>query len=282
MSIKHPYTFCVLRYVHDPIAEESLNVGILLFSAEQQLLSTMLELRYERLSSTFSGFDGERYKQVLRHFESAIDRERTEIFASQLFEVADRPSPSAGSIARRVWTDLGLSYRVSDSMAGLSSNLDETLSDLFDRLVSSQWDRKVSEHVSDDQVWSNVRTRIAPVVTRILRPKTFETPAISVDFQHAFQNERWHLVQPLSMDYKRTTQMQEKAARWLGNATALKENDEARDATLYFVLHPPESKKHQDAYIRAKNLLNKVPMKHEFFEEDEVESLSRELESHVQ
>lgn len=281
MSTKRPYTFCVLRYVHDPIAAESLNVGILLFSPEQQFLSTMLELRYERLSSTFIGFDGERYKQVLRHFESAIDRERSEMFATQLFSVADKPALSAESIARRVWTDLGLSYRVSEPMAGISSNPDETLHDLFDRFVSSQWDRRVSEHVSDDQVWSNLRPRISPVVTRVLRPKTFETPAISVEFQHAFQNERWHMVEALSMDYKRSTQMQEKAARWLGNATALTDNEEARDATLYFVLHPPTLKKHHAAYVRAKNLLHKVPMKHEFFEEDEVESLSRELESHL-
>jgi hypothetical protein len=39
--------------------------------------------------------------------------------------------------------------------------------------------------------------------------------------------------------------------------------------------------KHHDAYIRSKNLLNKVPLDHEIYEEDEAASLAEELRSHI-
>src|SRR5438552_17908486 len=70
--MKVPYTFSVIRYVHDPIAGESLNVGVLLFSGEAAILDVMLEYRYERSSATFARFDGERFKQVLCYFEAAV------------------------------------------------------------------------------------------------------------------------------------------------------------------------------------------------------------------
>lgn len=278
---KKPYSFCVLRYAHDPIAGECLNIGVLLVSEQAVFLDLRLEYHFERLSSAFARFEGERFRQVLRHFEAAVEDERRTMFESRQLFVADRSDVTADRIASRVWSDAGLSFRTSEPMGGLSDDLPGTLAALFDRFVTSQYQRAQGENVSDDQVWSAVRPRLDPLVASALRPKRFETNNFSLEFPHALQNKQWHLVQPLSMDYARAGHLQEKAARWLGNATALQDDPQARASKLYLVLHRPSLERHIAAYEKAKNLLNKIPMKHEMYEDEDVESLSAELAEHL-
>ena len=54
-----------------------------------ELGSQSVQHQVERLSSAFAGFEGERFKQVLRHFEAAVEREREEMFESKQLFVAD-------------------------------------------------------------------------------------------------------------------------------------------------------------------------------------------------
>src|ERR1700704_600459 len=99
---KKSYSFCVLRYAHDPIAGECLNIGVLLVSERAAFLDLRLAYHSERLSAAFSGFEGERFKQVLRHFEAAVGDERQAMFESKQLFVADRSDVTADRIATRV------------------------------------------------------------------------------------------------------------------------------------------------------------------------------------
>ena len=278
--MKVPYTFSLIRYVHDPIAGEALNVGVLLSSPAVAFLDVKLEYSYERFSATFARFDGERFKQVLRHFASAISDARDSRATSLLF-VSDSHVNTSAEIGRRIWTDLGTSFRVSESMGGVGENLPAILDDLFERFVTSQYERQQPDHVSDDQVWSRFRGQLSTVVTHNLRPKKFETRDYVIQFDHAFQNERWHVLQPVSMDYSKAALIQDKATKWLGAAMNLQESTEVARGKFYFLLHPPESHKHRDAYVRSKNILHKIPLQHEIFEEDEAAALSEELLTHI-
>src|SRR5207247_7866832 len=96
--------------------------------------------------------------------------------------------------ATRIWTDPGLSFRASEPMGGLSDDLPGTLHTLFDRFVSSQYQRGQFETITDDQVWSAVRPRLDASIVRALRPKKFETDDFSIEFSDEFGNELGHLV----------------------------------------------------------------------------------------
>jgi putative addiction module component (TIGR02574 family) len=150
---KKPYSFCILRYAHDPIAGECLNVGVLLVSEHAAFLDVRLEYHFERLSSAFAGFEGERFKQVLRHFEAAIEQERRGMFVTKELFGAGRSDLTADRIATRVWTDAGLSFRASEPMAGLSDDLPGMLAALFDRFVTSQYHR---EHELIETLWNSI------------------------------------------------------------------------------------------------------------------------------
>jgi hypothetical protein len=280
--MKVPYTFSIIKYVHDPIAGESLNVGVVLYAPDAAFLDVALEYRYERISTAFARFDGERYKQVLSHLASAVATARDEMVAPVLFVRDSGESVrTAADFVRQVWADLGLSFRFSDAMAGIGEDMPAQLVSLFDRFVSSQYARPESERLTDDQVWSLYRPRIPADITKNLRPKKFATPDYEIEFPHAFQNERWHVLQPLSMDYAQPVRLGEKANRWLGAAINLKESKEAANGHFYFLLRPPELRSHRDAYIRAKNILHKMPLKHDLFEEDDTPRLGEELLSHI-
>ena len=279
--MKVAYTFSLVRYVHDPIAGEALNVGVLLYSRAASFIDVKLEYRYERFSETFAGFDGERFKQVLRYFCAAVEDEREALTAPVLFVADSNKLTTTADVAKRIWSDSGLSFRVSEPMGGVGENLPAILDELFRRFVTSQYARQHPEHLTDDQVWSRYRAKLPSDVTRNLRPKEFQTPDFAIQFEHAFENERWHLLQPLSMDYSKAALIQEKAVRWLGAAMSLTEASEAANGKLYFLLHPPELVMHHDAYVRAKNILNKVPLDHEIYEEDEAAGLVAELRSHI-
>jgi Protein of unknown function (DUF3037) len=143
--MRDPYTFTVVRYVHDPIAGEALNVGVLLHSAAPPFLNVKLEYRYERLSATFAGFDGERFKQVLRHFEAAVVEARDALVTPHLIVADSSGETTAADIARRIWIDRGTSFRVSEPMGGVAENLPAILDDLFHRFVTSQYERPKPE-----------------------------------------------------------------------------------------------------------------------------------------
>jgi hypothetical protein len=77
------------------------------------------------------------------------------------------------------------------------------------------------------------------------------------------------------MDFVKAESLQEKATKWLGNATALKGHPQL--AKLYLLLGEPRLESHRQAYDKAKNLLHKMEINHEIVEEREAEAFAHEL-----
>jgi hypothetical protein len=274
-----PYTYSVIRYVHDPAAEEMLNIGVLLYAPSVQYLSTLIEHRYERLSKTFAGFDGEHYRRTLRQFEAATDRIR-QSWEGGLFGPPQLPA-DAGAVGSQIWPDQDLSFRLGPVLAGLTDDPEVTLHSLFERMVGSQYVHGRPETRSDDDIWAVYHPVLARErVASVLRPRKFATPEFELEFQHAFRNDHWHVLQPVSMDHARAEYLQHKAAVWLGNATALRDNRELD--RLYLLLGPPRLEAHRTAYIKAKNLLHKMPIPHDLVEEQEADAFARELAGYMQ
>jgi Protein of unknown function (DUF3037) len=274
-----PYTYSIIRYVHDPGVGEMLNVGVILCAPTINLVETRFEYRYERLSEAFMGFDGDYYRRSIRHFGRVIDALRERLKLPQLFDVWDFAA-DVQSITKEVWPDPELSFQVSSVMTGITDNPHEAIESLFHRMVTSQYLYDRAETKTDDEVWTFYQEPlIERRVIRKLRPTTLATKEIEIKFEHAFRNERWHVLQPMSMDYVRKENIQRKATTWLGNAVALGENRELD--TMYILLGPPELESHRVAYEKAKSLLNKIPIKHHLIEEDAAEDFADHIASYM-
>ena len=271
-----PYTYCVLRYVHDPAAGEALNVGVLAYAPSEHWVACQIEQRYARLSATFRGFNGHHYRAASRRTLSVVDALRAR-WRDALPSVDHRPNTVDG-VFRVLFPDTGLSFQRGDMCSGLARDLEQAISSIFDRMVASQHSEGVEARRTDAQVWAAFQEPFEKYgVLEVLQPKRFSSPVFSIEFDYAWKNSEWHVFQPVSMDYRQSDGLQRAATIWLGNATALKDEEELGELTI--LLGPPQSSAQRSAYAKAKDLLHKMPITHRLVEEDEAEDFAQELAS---
>jgi hypothetical protein len=264
-----PYSYVVLRYVPDPGAGEGLNVGVIIYSDAEPHFVHRIDSHYERLSRAFARFDGPAFRRTVNDLVRAF-RDAQRSFASAPLFSNDR---SLADWLKAVLPDGG-SLQFTSPRHGLSGDLAGELDALYARMVDSQKARAEDVPRRDDaQVWRDYQRSLNPRVANALQTKAFTTPLVSVEFEHAVKNGAWHVIQPISMDYRQAEGIQRKASQWAGTAMGLAGVPDL--GTVFFLLGEPHA--HRQAYDRAKALLDQVPVKHEIVEERDTESLNQRL-----
>lgn len=264
-----PYSYVVLRYVPDPGAGEGLNVGVVLYSEVEHHFAHRIDSRYERLSRAFARFDGQTFRKTVSDLTYALREAQRSLSGTPLFS-GDR---SLTDWLKAILPDGG-SLQFTIPRHGISADLAQELGSLYRRMVESQQAGTDDVPRRDDaQVWKDFQKSLSPRVTRALQPKTFSTALVNVEFEHAVKNGAWHVIQPISMDYRHSDAIQRKASQWAGTAMGLSDVPEL--GTVFFLLGEPVA--HRPAYDRAKALLNRVPVKHQIVEEHDAEALNRRL-----
>jgi hypothetical protein len=264
------YSYVVLRYVPDQGAGEALNIGVAVYSESASFFSARIDSHYERLSRAFAKFDGPSYRRAIANLLQAF-RGAERSFAEKPLLTGDS---SLTDWLRTLMPDVGGSLSFTTPRHGIAEDLKEEVAILYDRMVVSQGTGIDEPTRRDDaQVWRTFERALRPAITQELRPKSFSTDSVRVDFDHAIKNGSWHVIQPVSMDYQQAESMQRKASQWVGTAVGLKGAPEL--GTIFFLLGAPA--KHKKAYERAKALLDQAPVKHEIVEERDAELLNRRL-----
>ena len=132
MSEKKHYDFVVLRYIHDIVSREFVNVGVVLFSPSDQKLVGRFQEKFDRAKKLFPDVDECVFSTSLKAIQLGLDQEmnRTEL-SLQLSSTTDFTSrlrqilPTDDSALQ--WSDIG---------SGVSANFDVALDQLFTRYVS--------------------------------------------------------------------------------------------------------------------------------------------------
>lgn len=273
---KFAYTYCLVKYVHNPAAGEMLNIGVLLFSEEVKQIVGKFEIHFDRLSSAFANFDGDHYRFVIKNLEYSISK-LNERFKPSLFQ---REFEDIKGIFRSLVPDLGLSIQFGNVLAGITNNLEEEAEHIFTRLITSQTPQKEKKSRSDEEVWTVFNKPLAKrEAAKYIQPKTFVSGENNWKFNHTFKNEKWHILEPTTMDYAQAETMQIKAAKLVGEMTILEENKDIKK--IYVLLGAPRIEALRGSYIKAKNLLNKIPIDKEIIEENEAEHFAEEITSYM-
>ena len=149
-----PFTYSVLRYVHDITTGEFINAGVVLYSREASYASALCRSTFGRLSKAFPGVDGDHFKRLMRFVQSRIeeigDRLKTQL------PLDGRPA-TVLDIAHAVLPADDSSLQWSPPGSGLSESLSQTLESLFQRLVLRYDERIQAERRTDDEVWRKYR-----------------------------------------------------------------------------------------------------------------------------
>lgn len=268
---KTPYSFSVLRYVHDPVSLEFANVGVAVFSVHSRYFDAICAQHYGRISKIFGNIDGDRFRQTTRFIQDRVHRIGSELSDSLFFE---RNLTIEGLLAGILPPD-DSAFQFSPAGVGLSTNLDETLKGLFARFVD-KYSSPEPVRRDEEEVWKVYREPLdRRHLTPLLSPKKIIAPNYEYEFKHSRKNEIHHVYEPVSFDLIESNSIVDKANRWLGRATSLADSkDKFR---LHLLLGEPQDKGLKNAFTKARNILSKIPNKPELIREDEAEDFAEEL-----
>ena len=276
MTEQRPYTYTVLRYVHDVRAGEMLNVGIVLHVAAEHRLLVRTRHTYGRLKEAFPDLDGEAFRGAMRAVERAIGAVAEDMAATTLLP----RHGDAASLAQRAMAADDSALQWSPVGSGLTDDPDTTLARLFERLVRRNDDHASRRRV-DEEVWRPVREKLADRNVQVpFETKVIEGALDSITFEHAWKNGSWHVYEPVSLDLADRDGIMAKTHRWLGHLAAVK--DGARDPMeLHFLLGAPQDPSLMLAYRNARALFRQAAFAPEVLEEDDIDVLVARIEDAV-
>lgn len=126
MSIRLPYSYVVLRYVHDIVRGEFANVGVVMFAPNSPFLRGRFSSDFRRLRAIFGGIDEAHLSSMLQHLDRA--------FAG--FQPS-RPSAKRDitQLVQQLLPADGSSLQWSPPGGGVTADASGTLDYLFQRFV---------------------------------------------------------------------------------------------------------------------------------------------------
>ena len=268
--MKTSYTYTVLQYVHDAVAGEGVNVGVVVYAKSLPYAKAKMSTRYGRVSEFFGGIDGDALLSSLRATQSGILEAKNKL--SDTLPFVERPS-SVRAITDTIIPPDDSALRFSEARPGIAKDLDEALEKLFDRYVL-RYDKNVRRWSrSDEEIKTLVRQEIAgrDLLTKV-RPRTVRSENYEYEFPFAWKNGTWNVAEGVSFDLVNATTIVDKATLWMGRMHSL---SSSRDPfKVYFVLGEPRLENRKEALVKAQNILHTIPCAHELVREHEAGSFA--------
>lgn len=252
--MKTAYSYVTLRYVHDVVTGEFANVGVVLYAPEQRLLAARFTTSYERLSAMFVKVDHAHFRALMRYLAN-----RFEEMSEELRDALEQPALAGlGELVRRVLPPDDSSLQWSEAGGGLSENAEETLRNLFNRLVERYVRESELPSRTDDEIARPFKATLERRhLAQKVRQKRIEARDYQYEFQFGWKNSVWHVYEPVSFDLMNPSSIVEKANTWLGRGTALQ--DSAEKFKIHFLLGEPKLPANKKAFEHAQHLLKKIP-----------------------
>jgi hypothetical protein len=275
--VRTPYTFSILRYVHDPVTQEFINIGVAVYSREAGFLRAVCTTHYARITRMFTKIDGNRFRQLTRYIQEQV----SSIGESLPTELPFETGGAIELLLARVLPPDDSSVQFSRPGAGLSQDLEKTTAELFERYVERYSLTSESSRRDDEDIWRSFREPLERRhITAHLAPKRIVAPNYEYEFQRAWKNSVWHVYEPVSFDMLDGSSIVEKANRWVGRATSL--NDSLDSFQIHLLLGEPQDTRLQDTFVKAQNILRKMPGRCELIRESEAEAFAEEFEKEIQ
>jgi len=274
---KRPYSYAVMRYIHDVVTGEFVNVGLLLYAPRTG--SSEPEVRFEfkdrigRIKGMFPNVDRRAFSSSMRALRRrAVDVSR-ELRKPDLYS-ADIDAYGA---ALKVLPRDGSSLQWAVGGTGIASDLDAAFNRIADRMLS-QYDHRSASRTSDDDVWRPVQAELAKRNVLIeFQPQVIAGEIDSIEFRHSWRNGVIHAYEPLSFDLADAENIKDKARRWRGHLSSVVLNaDQVFQA--YFIAGAPSDESLIPAYNAALTILRTVSPCVKVYEDNELAEFVNHIE----
>ena len=276
--MKTPYSFSVIRYVHDVVGGEFVNVGLALYAPDENYIDAICTTKYGRLSKLFVEVDGAQFRSLMNFLMIHVDVARRKLEDELQF---DRKPRDVLEILHKIVPKDDSSLQFSTSGGGLSTNPAKTLEELYERYVERYAEKPKHAARDDQEVWKVFKRPLEERrVSKYLRPHLIVADDYEYEFDHVWKNNQWWVLEPISFDLENADSIKEKAARWLGRAFALQSAKE--EFTLFMLLGKPMREELMAAYTKAENLLHRIPGAKEFIREEEAEAFAADIQTEIE
>lgn len=274
MTENRAYSYTILRYVHDVVSGESLNVGVVMHAPAAGFLTVRTRKTISRLKYAFPDLDRRAFVDAMR----AVDRGFSSIAKRAKGEPLFSPQADARHLALKVLPHDDSALQWSPVGTGLTANPAKTFERLYERHVA-RFDRKADHRRrTDEDIWRPVREKLAERDVHIpFEPKVVAGRQDQIELKKAWKNGRWHAYEAVSFDLADADNIKDKARRWRGHLSAVGDGS-SEDIDLHFVLGLPQDRTLLPAYKTAKQILEGAPFAREVVEESEVDQLVASLE----
>lgn len=155
--MKIPYSFSVLRYIHDIVTGEFINVGVVLYAPKARFLGAICTSSHDRLSRMFLNISGDHFLQVSRYIQAKLEEEGEKLSTQLPF---DKLPVSVLEFTTKVLPPDDSSLQFSPEGYGLTENPRETLEQLYSRYVEEHYEKP--EKLSRGNVESITKTKRCP------------------------------------------------------------------------------------------------------------------------
>lgn len=258
MTDMRRYAYSVLRYTHDFVTGEFVNIGIVFYAPPTSEFGPFLqgEVRknFSRIGHVFPNAKRHDYLLIRDSITRAINAYKEKIHKNDFFR-----EDSISQIIEFIQGHDSSALSWSDVVHGKADDLGRRYEYLLDRMVL-KYDKSSEKRLSDDDVWRPVLNALKDAELKL----QFEERRISgrvddVTFKHAWKNGRWHAFEPLSFDLVDADNIKDKARKWLGNLTAVYEEKRRDELNVNFIVAKPTGKHLIGAYDQAVKILKAAP-----------------------
>lgn len=279
MSAMTPYTYTVLRYIHDITTGEFVNVGVLLYAPDARYASAKCRSSLGRLGKVFPGVNRKHITSTLKNIQKKIAGIGDNIATQLLLENIKHAKDIAASVlpaddSSLQWSPIG---------AGMTNNPDETLGHLYERMVMRYEEVSHKDRRDESDIWKHFKRDLeSRQLLQYFHPKTISVIDDEIEFEHTWKNGILHCLEPVSFDLTTSDRIKEKAHRWFGKISSLKSTSSTEDFRMYFLLGQPSDPNLQDAYEKAVSMLKRIPGQPLVFNEAQTAILADQLANEVE
>lgn len=274
MLERETYSYTILRYVHDVMTGEFVNVGVVVHASSG--LKSKFRSTYGRVSSVFPGLDEKAFKEALRGVQSAIGKLEKVEKSAGLFQ----SSPDAMAFARKAMVADDSSFQWSPPGSGVTRDAAATLNELYERFVTRH-EKHGARRRDDADVWKPIRQKLEDLnVANRFQERTFCGSVEEITLDHAWKNGKWHAIYPISLDLADEDGVHAKAHRIRGHLDSVKDGL-VEDLALNLVLGLPSNPDLMKAYYKARQILNMAVLQPTIVDEDGAEELVTRLADEI-
>jgi hypothetical protein len=237
--MKHPFQAVAVRYVHDVLSGEFLNIGAVLLCPERGFAGARFLTQWSRVSAAFPNAELPLLRRIAVEIESAC-AQAAHGLGSQLVIPGEQEQGDVLAFVGRIVPRDDASIQLSPVIRGVTEDPDRTLHEIYRRYAERYLPEDTGRALRDEaDIWTAFAGKLASRidVNQSLSTKTLTAPGYRYDFERAWKNGKWNIAQPVSFDLRDPRKIREKATQWTGRVVTLRPSHQ--DAQIVFLVGVP-------------------------------------------